>query len=311
MKTKIFFSIVVTIMFVISASGQIKVTSSNVTTIGKPAAEVLTIDYTGYSGGGLAIYPSNSAVALLGKPNHTFLDIFSYNVLQVSDVRLKENIRSINNALNLVKQLNGVKYDYKVKAFLSDTLSKKVSSQEMNIINKHRKNYLGFLAQDVQKILPEVVSHDDSTDIYAIDYIKFIPILVEAIKEQQNIIDAQNAKIKELDVRLSALEGNSGKKTGVIGTEAAEIMGSSSLEQNTPNPFSKSTTVAYHLSESVNNATIYVYDMNGVQIKSYPIASKGNGSITINGYELRPGMYLYTLIADGHEVATKRMILTQ
>jgi len=51
--------------------------------------------------------------------------------------------------------------------------------------------------------------------------------------------------------------------------------------------------------------------MNGVQIKSKPISNKGIGSIVIDASELRPGMYLYTLIIDDKEIDTKRMILTQ
>jgi hypothetical protein len=37
----------------------------------------------------------------------------------------------------------------------------------------------------VEKVLPEVVHYDDSTDVYAISYSKIIPVLVEAMKEQQ------------------------------------------------------------------------------------------------------------------------------
>ena len=50
--------------------------------------------------------------------------------------------------------------------------------------------------------------------------------------------------------------------------------------------------------------------MQGSQIKSYEIHERGNSSITIHGSELEPGMYLYTLVVDGQETDTKRMILT-
>jgi len=50
--------------------------------------------------------------------------------------------------------------------------------------------------------------------------------------------------------------------------------------------------------------------MNGTQLKSIPLNQKGNGSITINGSELKAGMYMYTLITDRQVVDTKRMILT-
>jgi len=48
--------------------------------------------------------------------------------------------------------------------------------------------------------------------------------------------------------------------------------------------------------------------MQGAQVKSYTITNRGNTSVTIDGYTLEAGMYLYTLIADGKEVDTKKMI---
>jgi hypothetical protein len=91
----------------------------------------------------------------------------------------------------------------------------------------------------------------------------------------------------------------------------SDLVANAFLYQNIPNPFTVSTEIKYFLPESVTNATIYIYNMNGLQIKSCPIQVKGNGSITINGSELKAGMYIYTLIAGGKEVDTKRMILTE
>jgi len=51
--------------------------------------------------------------------------------------------------------------------------------------------------------------------------------------------------------------------------------------------------------------------MTGLQLKEYQISNKGDGSIQINGSELKPGMYLYSLIIDKKEIDTKRMILTK
>lgn len=61
---------------------------------------------------------------------------------------------------------------------------------------------------------------------------------------------------------------------------------------------------------AVETATVYIYDMNGLQISSYPIAGRGNTSLTIDGGTLKAGMYLYSLILDGSVADTKRMILT-
>lgn len=51
--------------------------------------------------------------------------------------------------------------------------------------------------------------------------------------------------------------------------------------------------------------------MQGVEIKSYSLSQKGKSSLTIHGNELKPGMYMYTLIVDGKIIDSKRMILTE
>ena len=85
---------------------------------------------------------------------------------------------------------------------------------------------------------------------------------------------------------------------------------SSFLFQNTPNPFSTQTEIRYYLPENTENACIYVFSLNGNMLLSKPLTETGNGSITISNNELEAGMYIYTLVIDGVEVDSKRMILT-
>ena len=61
----------------------------------------------------------------------------------------------------------------------------------------------------------------------------------------------------------------------------------------------------------VANASLYIYDMQGKQIKRVPVMQRGEGTGQIQGSELSAGMYIYTLIADNKMVDTKRMILTE
>jgi len=56
---------------------------------------------------------------------------------------------------------------------------------------------------------------------------------------------------------------------------------------------------------------ILIFNMQGTLIKTYNNLYVGKGQININSGELIPGMYMYTLIADGKEVDTKKMILTK
>ncbi|MBP8945788.1 MAG: T9SS type A sorting domain-containing protein [Paludibacteraceae bacterium] len=78
-----------------------------------------------------------------------------------------------------------------------------------------------------------------------------------------------------------------------------------------PNPFNTTTTIGYYLPTTISNASIYVYDMNGTQLKRYPITERGKGNVIIQGSEFVAGMYLYALIADGKVIDTKRMIFNK
>jgi hypothetical protein len=238
------------------------------------------------------IYPGSNNNGTVGLSNCGFTNMYSYGFTNLSDKRQKENIRDIEDALGIVLKMKGVKYDLKKEFAYNESLIK-----DANLISKlenGRKNKIGFLAQDVQKVLPEVVVYDDSTDIYGIEYSKIVPVLVEAIKELSSEIENLKNTPKEKSTTIG--EGNGEPAT---------------LNQNIPNPFSENTTINMYLPNTVSRATLYIYNMQGEQIKYIAINEKGNTSITIEGHSLKAGMYLYTLIADGKEVDTKKMILTK
>ena len=120
----------------------------------------------------------------------------------ISDVRLKRNIAPLTGALDRVKQLRGVSFDWDV----AENPRLKLSAG--------RK--IGFVAQEVASVLPDVVSEvrfrfrdEDgnvvSDDTYSgIAYSQLIPVLIEAIKEQQAIIDSQKTRIDRIEAALQA-----------------------------------------------------------------------------------------------------------
>jgi hypothetical protein len=82
------------------------------------------------------------------------------------------------------------------------------------------------------------------------------------------------------------------------------------LSQNVPNPFSGNTVIRYNLPAGVSNAVLAVFDMNGKMLLQFNNLS-GRSQVTISGNTLAAGMYIYSLLANGKELATKRMILTK
>ena len=195
-----------------------------------------------------------------------------------------------------------------------DRFGKDSVKVEKNILDPsfYSKKRIGFLAQDVKSLFPDLI-YEDSMGILSINYIGFIPLVIEAQKEQQNLISEQENKIKDLESRITDLEkflNITAKKSITATLDNLSSDDIASLSQNVPNPFEQQTEIAYNLPESTLKAMINIYNMNGNPIKSINLIETGQGVITIKGSELGAGMYLYSLIADGVEIDTKKMILT-
>lgn len=113
------------------------------------------------------------------------------NVTCPSDVRFKKNFRPLDNAMAQVMQVQGVRYDWRKDEFPEHNFSD--------------KNQMGFVAQDLEKLFPEMVV-TDSKGYKSVDYARITPLLVEALKEQQKIIDEMKTKNQKLESRLDRIE---------------------------------------------------------------------------------------------------------
>ncbi len=72
-------------------------------------------------------------------------------------------------------------------------------------------------------------------------------------------------------------------------------------------PFTDETRIEYSLSEGISSASIFIYNMIGEQIAEHQMNQFGSGELLILGGELDPGLYLYSLVADGQLIGTKQM----
>ena len=106
--------------------------------------------------------------------NTTVNDISATNFNSTSDIRLKTNIQPIGDPIGKVKQIEGVSFNWK----------------------KDNKPALGVIADQVEKILPELVHGDDPKTV---NYNGLIGLLIETVKEQQNQIDELKDRISKLE----------------------------------------------------------------------------------------------------------------
>ncbi len=207
--------------------------------------------------------------------------VHSMSNLFISDRKFKKNIEDIDSPLETILKLNGEKYNWKVQKF-----------DKYNFTDRKQ---IGFIAQEVKEVLPEIV-HVDENGEHSMNYTAVIPLLVEAIKEQQNQITLLQNKLDDNKVLLNG--------------ENLLLTDKTSFSTNYPNPFSTTTTVDYFIEKNIRNAKIVVYDTNGTAISSYRLDNRGTKSqLVINKNTLSTGIYFYTLITDDIVIGTKKMIV--
>ena len=244
-------------------------------------------------------------------------EVYTNNLLITSDISTKREIKTIESSLDKVMQLRGVtfesEFDLKDNLELSDFVAENeqtnMTQKLVTQMNSERsRKHMGVVAQEVEEVVPEVV-RTTLNGTKAVAYTELVGLLIEAIKEQQSQIEELKAQVfsQESTNPVRNLRSVSDKDALSISSDVAV---KNMLYQNVPNPFTSDTKIRYTLSEDVVNANLYIYNMQGTQIKNISGLSGGAGVITINGRELKAGMYIYTLIADCKEVDTKLMILT-
>ncbi len=113
-------------------------------------------------------------------------DVNANSFVYSSDRRLKENIKTVENALSKTRKLEGVSFHWK----------------------KNGKKSLGLIAQDVEKILPELVSTNNEDGLKSVEYGNIVALLIESIKDQQNQIDESKREISELKNLIFHYEKN-------------------------------------------------------------------------------------------------------
>ena len=223
--------------------------------------------------------------------------------VQSSDIRLKENIVPLSNrtgnVLDKLLGMNVIEYNYKSiipGVVLPDSVSADEIQEKIGV--KHGKKHIGVIAQELQEQFPTLV--EEGADGYlAVNYMELVPVLLRAIQELKAELD----EVKSADNGRTRSAADN--KEGFSAASKINV-----LYQNNPNPFKEQTVIRFRLADDVQDAAICIFDMTGKTIKKLPISS-GMDSVSIGGYELGEGMFLYSLIVNGQEIDTKRMIISK
>lgn len=238
-------------------------------------------------------------------------NVFSTGLYIGSDAQLKLNVTTETNALARILQVRPVTYNFDVSQY-----------KELNLSPEKQH---GFIAQELARIFPEAVKESrysipgsdgiesSSKTFLAVNYPGLISILFRGIQEQQAQIETLRQTIIAANTVPTTPEtgrGTQGANRQVVTSNGTFEVSKFSLAQNTPNPFSSSTTIRYTMPDGLRNGVIAVFDLTGKMIMQFNGLS-GRSQVTIDGNALQAGMYIYTLLAEGQEVISKKMILTR
>ncbi len=226
---------------------------------------------------------------------------------------LSDRGESVTDKLSQVQTLQFLRYDPTEetgtrKSIPTDSEIDNMSPKELDSLAKaigtiEPEHYLstvqyGLDADQLKAVYPELVYEDDNGNV-SINYVEMVPLLVQSINE----LKAELAELKGTSARKARAE------TTAIEDNVSDI-DMVRMDQNKPNPFSESTVITLNIPDKAQAASIFIYDMSGKQIQSFPVAERGETNITVYANDLTAGMYIYTLVVDGKVAVTRRMIVS-
>ena len=255
-----------------------------------------------------------------GTPQTGYAGYFNGNLaytgmlISPSDRRFKTDEAPLRNSLDRVMRLSPKSYQYKTDEY----------GGKMNF---PKGVQMGFIAQELQKIIPEAVVKNthvyasgnakDKTrelehiDYLGINYMMLVPILTSAVQEQQAQINQKDAEIANLHAQLVAQQSEIDQikvALRALGANLPNGPSASRLSQNMPNPFSGQTLIPYTVAQDATNAQLVVYELeSGKEVQRFSLAP-GSGEVAFKKGKEVHGALAYALYVDGKMVATQKMI---
>ncbi|SKB75156.1 tail fiber domain-containing protein [Dyadobacter psychrophilus] len=275
-----------------------KVTTSNSLVLGNNANVGIGLSAPAYQ-----LQLSTDLAAKAGSPDWKVM----------SDKRLKKDISDFTDGLTVLKNINPVWFSYNGAAG----------------IKTGDKKFVGVIAQDMQRIAPYTIDHfnyqdslGNSTQYLDYDANAVTYILINSVKEQQKAIETRNAEIEQLNKQVLDMKQRLEKLENLVKANAtaspAHNLASARenaeevvLEQNAPNPVTRSASIRFFIPQTVKSATLQVTSGEGRMIGSYPIGERGSGQFTFHANTLDSGVYTYHLITDGKISGARKLAITK
>lgn len=248
-----------------------------------------------------------------------------------SDVNLKENIQPFSDGLEIIRQINPIRYQYNGKANMPTG-----------------ETHVGIIAQDIIQFAPYVIDtflakldtgDTMMTQLLSANTSPLLYVAFNAIKQLDSAITVKNTdslvqtidslkdQVTAMQQQLASIQNCIDNLPSGMGCDHSrkanpddrkgekesqqinlESSGAAILYQNEPNPFGNSTVIRYYVPESANEAMLVFYDEFGREINKEILSSKGYSKVDVNAEKLAAGIYTYSIIVDGKIADTKKMI---
>ncbi|WP_031525642.1 tail fiber domain-containing protein [Dyadobacter crusticola] len=230
-----------------------------------------------------------------------------------SDKRLKKDISDYTEGLDVLKQIKPVWFNYNGAAGLPTD-----------------KKFVGIIAQDVQKIAPHMVgtfTYQDSlgnkTEYLDYDANAMTYMLVNSVKEQQQMIEQKDEEIRQLTAETAELTKRLAQLERIVASNMTRPLTNPAartnevnengviLEQNSPNGFSGSSSIRFFIPETIKDAVLNIYSTNGHKIRTEVVKTRGEGSIQLSAHDFGTGVFIYDLVTDGKSNGAKKMMVSK
>lgn len=201
------------------------------------------------------------------------------SLYSTSDKKFKKDINTIDAPLEKIMALEGKTYNWRKDEFKDKNFGSELQ--------------YGLIAQEVQKILPSLVIESDKGDL-AMNYIGIIPVLIEAMKEQQT-------QINELKAQIS--NNFKTQNQDLVQFTNTKIINVS------PNPSSDVILVSLNVDKAVATANLQVHDLNGTLLSSLNLKERDTNIVkSLQKDNFGKGIYIVSLIINGKSIDTKKIV---
>lgn len=310
-------AVIATFIFCLNVHAQISYSTNGLSIQGAPKHAYLGMTIDKYLGlywtckgtnfFQLDISPGNPRIAGTGdevvfynSATSTFNSIQVANVYNYSDARAKTNVQTLTTCMSKILSLRPVSYNWKetvavpkAKMAISATSTTAPPSDVAYGPETDSNTQYGFLAQEVESVLPDAV-HTDEEGHKMINYTSLIPMLVQAVQELQSTVEKQSAVIAQL-------QGNSAQ------LKAIALINSGKISEVIPNPTTGVATISYELPSNTTNAQIIISSLTGNKEGKIQLV-KGSSNVSYDASALTTGIHVVSLFVNGSLADSNRLI---